>query len=296
MKKIKNVIKFTSLDFALDMIKNKYIFFSNPLTFNDPLDSYFIQFLLKKQKGERRNLGSFLKIAEKKFIFCGTKEENIENVLMWAHYGDFHKGIVLKYKVPDKCLGRFEEVTYDGIKHIDFIEATGERNFFKIPTNKTPEEIEDLVTKSAFSKDKEWKYEEEIRYLKNFEKNELTTENGWDVESIYLGSEYLSNSNDNLEKIIDIVEFCSAERIPVFRMKYSFCDETERFELKKMEWMRGEQLDYPNKNNVFAIKDAIISELKNRLENSYSGQALEKYIKEIAEKVVSERFLKESNK
>lgn len=75
MKKIKNVIKFTSLDFALDMIKNKYIFFSNPLTFNDPLDSYFIQFLLKKQKGERRNLGSFLKIAEKNSFFAEQKKK-----------------------------------------------------------------------------------------------------------------------------------------------------------------------------------------------------------------------------
>lgn len=288
MKKIESVLKFTSLDFALDMIKNSYIHLSSPLKFNDPLDSYFITLILKRPSIETKTvLEEYMKIAEKKFIFCGTSPSNLENVLMWSHYGNFHRGIALKYKVPENYEGKLGLVSYDPHDHNDFMEAIGNGNPFKIP-KKDPEEKEKLVLESAFIKDSEWKYEEEIRYLRNFEKHESTVEYGWEVESVYIGSEYLDNDNEKLEKIIGILDFCRENKIKVFPMEYSYDEKNKRFQLKKKEWMQHEHM--LEVENYSRIRRRIIYEIKTRLENSAIGEALNEIIKDVSEKVVEKKL------
>jgi len=280
MAEIKNVVKFTSLDFALDMIKNKYIYLSSPLKFNDPLDSYFITFLLKRPSIETEAmLKEYINIAEKKFIFCGTTNSNVENVLMWSHYGDFHRGIALNYKVPHKLVGSLKAVNYDPHNHEGFMEVIGKGNPFKIP-KKNHKEKEKLVLESTFVKDREWSYEKEIRYLINFEKHESKIEYGWEVESLYLGSEYLDNDNENLEKIIEILDFSREHTIKVFPMEYSFNQREKRFQLKKKELMQDENM--LEDENYLRIRRDIINELKDRMEDSIYGEVIKKIAKDVA--------------
>ncbi len=293
-QRIKHIIKFTNIDFVLDIINNQFIYLSSPLNFNDPLDSYFVTLIGRRPNLETKAfLGEYLEMSKKIFVFCGTNEDNIDNVLMWSHYGDCHKGVALKYKVPENLLGNLDYVSYEKHTHKDFMSATGNGNPFKVPS-KDKSERRKLIDKSIFLKDNGWQYESEVRYTREFKSDERTIEKGWEVESVYLGSEYLDNNNEHLEEILKIVDSCEKNNIQIFRMEYSFCKEQEKYRLKNQGWIQNEHM--LERENYCIIRRSVVAELKNRLKNSTSGEVLTELIKEVAEEVVNKKWDSELRK
>lgn len=124
--------KFKNLSYAIDLIRNDTIYLNNPFNFNDPLDSYFITLLNEDGYANYAPIKNYIDLPKNIKIFCATKTENLVNVLMWTHYADFHRGIAIKYKVPEKLTGTLDQIQYDDRGQKEFFEALGKGNPLKI--------------------------------------------------------------------------------------------------------------------------------------------------------------------
>jgi hypothetical protein len=109
---------------TIKMLKHGELFFSKPRDFNDPFDCFvdeiadgtndeFIKYLRNKRKtaeyineilrqknsGELniRNLLEDDKSQDYFKVFCLSKK--FDNILMWSHYADDHKGICIGFQV-----------------------------------------------------------------------------------------------------------------------------------------------------------------------------------------------------
>lgn len=82
-------------------ILNNRIYYNNYKNFNDPFDSYSIEKVEKKLNDDSNQDKSKLNILNGLRITClseiiPTKKESL---LMWAYYGDEHKGICIEYSI-----------------------------------------------------------------------------------------------------------------------------------------------------------------------------------------------------
>jgi hypothetical protein len=91
---------------------------------------------------------------------CFSRSWN--NILMWSHYADRHKGICLGFDVPDECAREVEYLT-DPIDVGDFSEATAEAELRVLNLN-------------FGAKYEGWRYEQEIRV--NGSRNDVDEETG----------------------------------------------------------------------------------------------------------------------
>jgi hypothetical protein len=179
--------KYTTCDRGLDIIKSGTIKFSSPTEFNDPFDCRFpintnfsdIKLdrcidklaekdeLTLKQKTEIRNrmqdatykfkLTNAIKEVSQEFgIACFSKQS--DNLLMWAHYANDHKGIVMKFdtfKDANFFMNSFP---------IDYV--TNFRLFQKIVRCDFLKEKKVLGKFIAETKSNDWLYEDEVRVMK----------------------------------------------------------------------------------------------------------------------------------
>lgn len=148
---------------------------------------------------------------------------------------------------------------------------------------------QDLVFHSALKKNKEWHYEDEVRYVRFLQKNESVIEEGWKVEELYLGYKYLENSNDKLGNILKILDICRKKNIKVYTMSFDFNKQKKQFKLQVNKWIKNKQsLEIENYSR---IKRCVLQKLKDRILNSTEGIVL----KEIIEEVAKEQFKKNRN-
>lgn len=143
--------------------------------------------------------------------------DNYNNILMWSHYADMHKGICLKFNT-DKLIksGLFESgciVFYD-----DKYPTLDLLNFVSPVVDV---EIKLLIL-LFFNKHISWKYENEYRIIKIFghhrdpkqlieqRKVKITSDS---IEEVILGSRF------PVEKIHEIKSICKEKGIPLYQMK-----------------------------------------------------------------------------
>jgi len=129
-------------------------------------------------------------------VFC-VAEEN-DNLLMWAHYSDSHKGAVIKMKcIPDldNPLCAATQVVYQ--KELPWIGAIDDmaKHFCKI--GKKPD-----ISKWAYTKSKHWSYEKEWRCIgesrnlqQQFDNNRFYPE---EIEAIILGCKMGGSNKDEI--------------------------------------------------------------------------------------------------
>lgn len=67
------------------------MWFSHPSVFNDPLDSKYYQNAV--------NETDLLHILKEVRIRSFAHKKEIENILLWSHYADKHKGIAIEYEI-----------------------------------------------------------------------------------------------------------------------------------------------------------------------------------------------------
>ncbi|HEY5325524.1 MAG TPA: DUF2971 domain-containing protein [Mucilaginibacter sp.] len=165
-------------EYFVAMMRNKRLWFSNPASFNDPFDgSIYIpervdvpqmkEYFLKRDSKnasffeEKKDdtlavlilrdeyMGILQTELDKLRIFCLSEEPN--NLLMWAHYADCHKGICIKFRTSEllKSFAHIYKVTYSEQKpQIDAYFEVG-KAFEIAHTNKAID----------------WKYEKEYRIV-----------------------------------------------------------------------------------------------------------------------------------
>jgi hypothetical protein len=179
--------KYTTIDTCLKILESGRIKFSNPKDFNDPFDCQITidtentdeeldldvtklvekGKLLEIQKEEYRKklqnpefrFDLINKIINKSINVLGVScfSKNKDNLLMWAHYADKHRGVVLKFEL---------------LKDTDFFIAPYPINYhseypkFNYIKENSLREGGQLAKFLLETKSKEWEYEEEIRVMK----------------------------------------------------------------------------------------------------------------------------------
>lgn len=149
--KYKSFSSTDSARFAIDSLKNKYLYFSRPSELNDPFDcqmpidiqaseketqewidrnkhrmlsgnkfSTIEKFNQEREKGTAQKLLQVLskKIAETTHVLCLTGNEL--NEVMWGNYGGNYKGICIGYNIENLCYTPLKIVAEDIITKIAF--------------------------------------------------------------------------------------------------------------------------------------------------------------------------------
>jgi hypothetical protein len=190
--------KYRNFDlYALRMLTNSFVYFSDPAQFNDPLDCKpelsvgididinSLETLLMRMTPESSRLLNDCKMAADFYCSMGeqadyyfrsvasrVKETLYSQMgrigvlslaqswncpLMWSHYGDQHKGICLGFDTSHVSDLTPKKVNYEGQRCINCSDLIG--HFIDGNT----EALERIKETFFFTKAKEWKYEREWR-------------------------------------------------------------------------------------------------------------------------------------
>ncbi len=213
----------TTNNLKFSTLLNNQIWVSSIQCLNDPYE--FSGMYINKEELQKKEMSaddinivtSFIKSA---FVasFSGNK---VNNLPMWAHYANNHRGLCLKYKVNDKK--SIKNIIYEP-KRIDitklftcFIEcAFAAEN----PTHKSNDikslELErdmyaTIMQDIYLIKHNSWEYEDEYRIIlpkvnldnKSKGENVYSSDFGLQLTEVYCG---INCSRDDLQKIISICE------------------------------------------------------------------------------------------
>ena len=143
-----------------------------------------------KNKEALRNIEEvrIRKMEELFAVFCLSAIP--DNLLMWAHYADSHKGI---------CIGFHPQKLIDAITPTWVAPVRYSFDYPKVSVLEHPEQILEIM---LFNKSVDWHYEKEIRYVKNTTNGDCEVKIQTDaIEEIYLGCK---SAKDTQNKILEI--------------------------------------------------------------------------------------------
>lgn len=156
-----SLFKYQKFDTAKKTLQNKTIRFAAPTTFNDPYDAKppykFVNQNIDETK--LKLLHTALKVFSKNsFILCLSLINN--NLLMWGHYTDCHKGAVIEFNPQANFLKSHTKVNY---QNKAVLLDDNYENVFKININPFAKALRKIFT----TKNKCWEYEKEVRVVKD---------------------------------------------------------------------------------------------------------------------------------
>jgi hypothetical protein len=102
--------------------------------------------------------------------------EKNDNLLMWSHYADQHKGFCLEFHT--------DQEPFDGIVRVDYVETMPEISMTKFVIDRAA----GIVNKLLFTKSKDWKYEKEWRRIYLKAKDSLRPYHPSALKAVYFGS------------------------------------------------------------------------------------------------------------
>jgi hypothetical protein len=237
---------------TLNMLKYGEIYFSKPREFNDPFDCFvdeivdgtedefehylkckgktneYIQEIIRQKIAGELNFDDLLKDDKSQDffkVFCLAK--NFDNILMWSHYADNHKGICIGFRIGVwheslalKCkpgfLKQFPQQFPDGNDFFPLFHVKYDDNrpdpYNLIRKNK------DIIKDFIYNKGKCWAYEDEYRIVLNDEillGNPAQVEDN-EIEEIIFGLRTPSNIK---AKIIGIIKSCRNSNAKIYEIK-----------------------------------------------------------------------------
>lgn len=159
---------------TLSSIKEKYLWFSKMADFNDPyegqvrIDHNYTAYELESFIKERREILTDYDIQKlltnaDEYIIEGMKKayegERIccfttssDNMLMWSHYADNHKGLCLKFDITEDSTGVFK--TLFPVQYTNIRESC---NYIRDSLS--------YIRRAALTKSMVWRYENEYRAI-----------------------------------------------------------------------------------------------------------------------------------
>ncbi|HHQ4552753.1 TPA: DUF2971 domain-containing protein [Aeromonas veronii] len=185
-----NFFKFKPINmWLLDSIINSSIYAAKPESLNDPFDCQIdFEFELEKATSNKMNhANAILQAALNNPAFidnwrnvlssCGVvsftqdygSHKAIENILMWTHYADDHKGVCLEYSIDDKYI----EQNWMGddaknklviCRHVQYKNELS-LNCLNKAFKYGEEFVSDLVVDYLTTKTTPWRYENEGRLI-----------------------------------------------------------------------------------------------------------------------------------
>lgn len=133
--------------FVLDMIVNRRLYCAHWSELNDPLEGRYELYLGKKSSRLASIMTSRIEEARDSFRVASLSADPT-NFLMWSHYADGHKGVVLEVDIPEEHPG-LTKVIYTAFSSV-FSEKA-----------QTLEDMRHLFN----GKGEEWAYEQEYRII-----------------------------------------------------------------------------------------------------------------------------------
>lgn len=174
-------------DYLLDSLRTSTLYFPQPHELNDPYDCFFapqdyteqakkikdaerkrkVEVLIENFKNNHEKNLSMMGVCS----FCGAdKTFPLQNLLMWSHYADKHKGLCITYRIPLSFLNehKFGLVGSDTVSYEDewvtnwLMNGDLEENGNGASEN--------LAIKILTSKSHGWAYEKEWRIIRKLDK------------------------------------------------------------------------------------------------------------------------------
>ncbi|KHE93441.1 MAG: DUF2971 domain-containing protein [Candidatus Scalindua rubra] len=230
-------------DDAISSLINKTVWFADPRSFNDPFDCRF-DILESSPKSFKMPAKIGVEIMAEKFNACKKDEEydspkeyrnklekalteigvlclssSNDNMLMWSHYADKHKGFCLSFRMIGNDIFKVRRVDYEGkyteIRIEDF-------------ADKPDRYIKDVI----FNKASDWEYEGEYRIVIDIPDGDDSKRNiKWEyfmvLDSIYIGYEMPEHHRDAIKKL-----FKSDSSIKIIKMEQV----PDQLQVKPKDW------------------------------------------------------------
>lgn len=192
--------------YALGTLTTRYFHFSLISEFNDPFEGKFTEEEYSEDETWSKNIRTILdskmiqlkeSIEKETGVLCFS--ETNDNILMWSHYANSHKGIVIGFDPQILCKqitssdfdSLLQSVQYD--ENYPQIEYLKEFNLVK--------QTKMIVDKWYFTKFRQWEYEKEWRAIY---KSGLTQFPKEIIQSVYFGAKFNPEKRDSwIKQIID---------------------------------------------------------------------------------------------
>lgn len=217
----------------LETLENEDLYFSTNKGLNDPFDLSPVYYeedvvvnYIQSKIPHMNNIPKEEIIIKINEVLEGFSEHSkilslttsIDNMPLWAHYGNNHKGMCISYNIEN--LDRNSDL-YEGLFKVVYkdkkIEITEElKNTLDYLLEEDVKEGLLLVFFTFIIKHKSWNYEDEWRVVLESENAESgKIKNPMKVDAIYLGKDC---SEDNVKKVIELSNRINCE---VYKMEYS---------------------------------------------------------------------------
>jgi hypothetical protein len=222
-----NIYHFTRLNTAIEKIlPNMALKFNSIRKTNDPREYYAWSFPSNKESSDSedlfaQSLQTGKEIRENCKILCFNKEiSGYKNLMMWAHYGDNHRGICLE--IDEEKFLKTNSETFNSQKHF-FYDKIDYRKDEPSPSFSVPTEIKTNTNKIIdkyykelfFTKSECWQEEQEYRILVKAEENiNLICELKNNLKRVILGLDFPWVYLPSVEYL------CKVEKIPLYRSFY----------------------------------------------------------------------------
>jgi hypothetical protein len=144
------VYHFLSAQYTLKTLYEHRIKISTFSDLNDPFELW--PFRLDSADAQKRFAKIREQFSERIGLVCFSR--NWDNLLLWSHYGDKHKGICLGFDIPDDLLITVRYVSE------------------RLCPPQCEEGIESAAAEYYCIKFKQWGYEDEVRFCANLDKSE----------------------------------------------------------------------------------------------------------------------------
>lgn len=175
--------KYYSFNAGKSALESERVGFRTPIYFNDPFEASVIE-------GKSFTKDRIYKTLNNVAILSLTR--NPLNSLMWAHYGDEHKGFVIGYEVENPFFKCKESnlipvhkgnVIYTKTKpflETSTLETTNLCNAIDGIYEEEDHQTKDLIDHLFLNKDTIWSYEEEVRIVKRVDSFIMETHEYWE--------------------------------------------------------------------------------------------------------------------
>lgn len=175
--------KYYSFNSGKSALESERVGFRTPTHFNDPLEASVIEGKSFTKDGIQKTLNN---------VAILSLTRNPLNSLMWAHYGDEHKGFVIGYEVENSFFKCKESnlipvhkgnVIYTKTKPFlktSIRETTNLCNAIDGIYDEEDHQTKELIDHLFLNKDTIWSYEEEVRIVKRVDSVIMETHEYWE--------------------------------------------------------------------------------------------------------------------
>lgn len=227
---------------------NCSIFFAEPDALNDPFDckvnikksisnaANSLDGASSKKLKELLTDVGFFNVLQKDInrfgicAFSGSLKCDPREVLMWTRYADNHKGVCIKYEVPEDIVDQEREIV--GMSNVSY-EPEAMTNWFKSPETLSMDfDSEDFIMELAKQmltvKSPPWQYETEIRIIRS-KSGELKIPKSF-ITGVCFG---LETPYKDIELISNIISrfYCKIDYYKMIRSESDFGFDIEEYNI-----------------------------------------------------------------